>query len=307
MGFAPAQPILRLLYGAQRDAVAIPDCESSLGKSVQPLHYRPLSTRWRLPVSDPVQPVSDPEQPVFDFAQTFATSIFPGDPNLPELIFASLPSDETDLDFGGFVAANIVNLLQDSEDEDEASELQVRDFTMGGGDLVIQNIASLLRSGVTGRLTHEQIPNYNRFAETIYNHAEIPVKSSPLNGVTLSTLVGGTGSVGILELFHSGVSPTEAALSVLFAGGALIVMGTADAVRRAVATGVEQRLLGFFGVKEHGKVVSRRTRAANEKRAKKKVTQARVAVPQTARRTEEVREIPAQTQSETPSAIEIPG
>jgi hypothetical protein len=168
----------------------------------------------------------------------------------------------------------------ESEDEDEAPELQFREFTTGDGELVKRTIAAQLRDGATGRLNVLAPPDYGRLAETIYSDAEVPLKSSPLKGVTLSALagVGGAGgSISMLQIFHSGVTPSEAAVSVLFVAGTMIVMGAANAVRRAVEAGLEQKLLRVMGATEARVVGAVRDSAAKEKRTKKRRKRAQTA------------------------------
>lgn len=74
-------------------------------------------------------------------------------------------------------------------DEDEAPELQLREFKQGGDELVKQTIAMHLQDGVVGRIRLKFLVQYDALAATIYKHAEIPIKSSPLSGV------GGGGPV----------------------------------------------------------------------------------------------------------------
>jgi hypothetical protein len=127
--------------------------------------------------------------------------------------------------------------FEELEDEYDSPQLQLREYRIIDGEVLKRTIAAQLRAGTTGRIDPINPPNYEGLADSIYRNAEIPLRLSPLKGVTLSSLLGATGSAGMLQLFHSGVTPTEAALSVLFVAGTMIVFGAADVVRRAVEAG----------------------------------------------------------------------
>jgi hypothetical protein len=108
------------------------------------------------------------------------------------------------------------------------------------------------------------ISDYSALSLRIIETAEIPVRASPLKGTTLATLGG--GSYTILELFHSGVSLQEASTAVVFVAGAMIVFGVADAVGRALAAGVEDKLLKIFGLGKERTVGALRNISTKAKR-----------------------------------------
>jgi hypothetical protein len=110
-------------------------------------------------------------------------------------------------------------------------------------------------------------PDYFETASIILEEVEIPVRASPLQGATLAPLIGGSGSIGLLEVFHNGVSAADAAISVLFVAGAMIVLGTANAVRRALEAGIESKLLRVFGVRSDASIAQKREEAITKDRA----------------------------------------
>jgi hypothetical protein len=212
------------------------------------------------------------------FVQTFATTIVPNITELPELILVSLrldPSVDVDL----ITIENLAHDFSERKDGDEAPELRVRGFTEGNSELVIRTIATQLRDGATGRLPVSMLPAIESLAEAIYRDADVPVVSSPLKGVTLSNLVAGAGSVSVVQIFHSGVTPAEATGSVLFIAGTMIILGAANAVRRAIEAGLEQKLLKVLGftqeVKDFGRL---RDSNSRQKRTKTRTTQAQPAM-----------------------------
>ena len=103
--------------------------------------------------------------------------------------------------------------------------------------------------------------DYFKEASIIRETAEIPVKASPLQGTTLTTLLGGSGTAAVLEVFHNGVTPAEATVSILFVAGAMIFLGTANAVRRALEAGLERKLLRTFGVEPDNTIAKNRDQA----------------------------------------------
>jgi hypothetical protein len=63
--------------------------------------------------------------PIPHFVQTFATTILLGNPNLPELIFASLPLDpKIDPSDIALLLLDLEEEFAESADEDEAPELR---------------------------------------------------------------------------------------------------------------------------------------------------------------------------------------
>ena len=104
------------------------------------------------------------------------------------------------------------------------------------------------------------LSNYRNVASNIIESAEIPVRASPLKGVTLGALAG--GGVSILNLIHSGIGLEEASISVLFAAGTMVIWGAAKGVARALEHGLEQKLLKIFGVAQVRTVAARRVAGA---------------------------------------------
>jgi hypothetical protein len=91
----------------------------------------------------------------------------------------------------------------------------------------------------------------------------LPVRNSALKGSTLASLIsGGGGTVGIIEIFHTGVTPAEALVSVVFVAGATILLGAANAVRRALEAGLELKLQRLFGMQDAQVIARLRTRIA---------------------------------------------
>jgi hypothetical protein len=74
---------------------------------------------------------------------------------------------------------------------------------------------------------------------------------------------------------------TEASVSVLFVAGAMIILGAANAVRRAVESGLEHKLLKVFGMTEGRIVGQTRNDAAKQMRVKVKERTMPMQLPQT--------------------------
>jgi hypothetical protein len=204
------------------------------------------------------------------FVQTFGTTVHPIRPELPELSIVWMPRSDLPID-----DKSLQSLSARLDDPDEAPTLEIRDFLPDGRSAVVNILAWHLRAGRTmppkdaDRAKYTM--DYIQTAQSILA-AEVPLRTSPLHSMSLGSLVGGSGVVGVLEIFHSGVSPAEAAVSVLFVAGAIIVLGTANAVRRALEAGVETKLLAVFGVErdkhvsDERETIARRAKAAQRKK-----------------------------------------
>jgi hypothetical protein len=84
------------------------------------------------------------------------------------------------------------------------------------------------------------------FVGEVFEHYEVPFVESPLRGTTLNSLISG-GTLALMQLYlHQ--SPLDAAIAVLYTSGAIIILGAADAVRRAVSAAIEERLRSVLGV-----------------------------------------------------------
>lgn len=62
-----------------------------------------------------------------------------------------------------------------------------------------------LKAGIIGPFPRKwgELPDYSAFAAIIIEKVEIPARASPLQGTTLATLIGGSGSaVATLEIFQ---------------------------------------------------------------------------------------------------------
>jgi hypothetical protein len=202
------------------------------------------------------------------FTQSFATTISPGDPSLPEISLVLMPTDaDTEIDLS---IRKLNDLFGALKDENYDADLELRDFRQGDKQLVVSSLALHLKSGFRSQFQDNlDLPNYEKLASDITETALIPVRYSPLQGRTFASLIGGSGSVSLLEVFHTGVSPAEAVVSVLFVAGAMIVFGAANAVRRAVEAGVEYKLLAAFWVKEEKVIAASRDFCANRETIRK--------------------------------------
>jgi hypothetical protein len=138
-----------------------------------------------------------------DFTQSFATTVLPGNSQLPELIFVFLPCKP--IDHLREAVYRLERELAESEDYDGYSpDLQLRDFIEGGKVSVETALSWHLKIGAVGRFSMLDLPDYDSLASAIFNTAEVPVKTSPLKGITLAGLVGGSSSVSLIEILHSG-------------------------------------------------------------------------------------------------------
>lgn len=191
------------------------------------------------------------------FVQTFATTLLLKYTALPELTFVSLPIDPNMITDVGRSIEELGSEFAEFEDEDkdELGELHINEAKFGKGELIKQMIVMHLVSGLEELPSRSLLIRFEDLAEAIYEKAEIPVKSSPINGVTLSSLVGGAGVAGVLQLFHSGVTPGEAVITVLFLAGTMVILGAANGVRRALDAGLEQKVLKVFGATDDAKYV----------------------------------------------------
>jgi len=200
-----------------------------------------------------------------DFMQSFATTIHPSRASLPELTFVWMPRSELS------VSANSLSSLRSKFHEpDGPTELEIQDYVPNGQSVFLTTLAWHLKAG---RATPPEDATYDDYvidyfgaAQNILLQAELPVRASPLQGVSLSTLLGSGGAIGVMKLFHRGVTPAEAAVSVLFVAGAMIVFGTANAVRRALEVGVEQKLLSVFGIDRDLLISEKREAVARQER-----------------------------------------
>ena len=201
------------------------------------------------------------------YMQTFSTTIYPGSPQLPELTIIWMPRDENINVFSTTRA--LADELAEGEDDDCRTRLEIRDIAEGDRSLLESALVFHFKAGGTGSINLEDPPNYGRLATLILENAEIPVRASPLKGETLASLIsGGGGTLGLIEIFHTGVTPTEAMVSVAFVAGATILLGAANAVRRAVEAGLELKLQSLFGLPDLRVIASGRTQATVNRRAK---------------------------------------
>jgi hypothetical protein len=191
------------------------------------------------------------------FVQTFATTILPKHRLLPDLTLLSISREPDASILDG--AVNLAKEFTDrtsSPEKSDIPELQLRDLAAGDMELVKMTLVQHLKAGAVGEVIkfpypgppELDLPNYPALAAAIFETAEIPVRNSPLKGTTLAALVSSSSSISILEVAHSGVTATEAIVSVLFIAGTMIVLGAANAVRRAIEAGLEHKLLLIFGV-----------------------------------------------------------
>ena len=190
------------------------------------------------------------------FLQTFATTVYPNGQEFSGLSIVWIPADIDDVGHFSITAemadtprprsaharqTYFDNILEFENDD----TFEARDFSVNSAIDVIFLLSRHLKAGIIGQLSE---PHYLNIASAILEAAELPVRSSPLQGTTLASLIGASGSVAVLQIFHNGVSPAEAVVSVLFLAGAMIVLGTANAVRRALEAGLERKLLHAFGI-----------------------------------------------------------
>jgi hypothetical protein len=172
--------------------------------------------------------------------ETFAVTVHPSHPQLPELTFVWMQRNSHDPN------PELYSLSQAFDDDVGPPVLEMRDYRPGNISIIDTLLAWHLRAGRIGPFGSDDA-DYFKAASIIRETAEIPVKFSPLRGETLTSLLG-VGSAGVLEIFHNGVTPAEAIVSVVFVAGAMILLGTANAVRRAIEAGLERKLLITFGV-----------------------------------------------------------
>jgi hypothetical protein len=196
-----------------------------------------------------------------DFTQTFATKIFPDNPQLPEVMFIFMSRDPN-LDPRSAIS-DLERELAEDADSPDLPQLQLRDFIAGGKELLETALSWHLRTGTVGRMSMLDLPDYSALASNIVATAEIPVTESPLKGATLASLIG--SSLGLMELFHSGVTPTEAVVSVLFVQGAMIIFGLTDAVLRS---DLEPKLAKVFGRGKDRAIGA--ARSTNDRRMRRK-------------------------------------
>jgi hypothetical protein len=232
-----------------------------MGQATAPPLEPSMSEKGKPPVSEKLRPA---------FGQTFEVTVHPSHPRLPELSLVWLPRSTDDPE------TELYSLSADFDDDVGPPTLELRDFTPTNTSIVDTLLAWHLKVGLIGPFGLDD-PDYFKVASIIRDTAEIPVKTSPLKGITLTTLLGGGGSAAVLEVFHNGVTPAEATVSVLFVAGAMILLGTANAVRRAVEAGLERKLLLIFGVepdktiakdREHALRSNKATSRAKEERAR---------------------------------------
>jgi hypothetical protein len=158
--------------------------------------------------------------------ETFAVTVHPNHPQLPELTFVWMPRSPKDPEHG------LYSLGRAFDDDVGPPALEMRDFQPANVAIVDTLLAWHLRAGRIGPFGSDDA-DYFKAASIIRDTAEIPVKTSPLQGATLTTLLGGSGTAAVLELLHNGVTPAEAIVSVLFVAGAMIVLGGANACPRS--------------------------------------------------------------------------
>jgi hypothetical protein len=208
-----------------------------------------------------------PETP--HFAQTFSTRVFPKASHLPELVFISISRD-TDIHFFEGLA-ELKAELEHGANEPDGVSWTLRGFSTGGTEILIGALVWHLRSATQGSLSFSDAYNYNEIALQIVNYAELPVKSSPLKGITLGALVGG-GSATLLDLARPGVSLEEALVSVLVIAGTIVIFGASKGVARGLEAGLEQKILEKLGVGGQRRVAAKRkidnNARANQQRQK---------------------------------------
>jgi len=181
-------------------------------------------------------------------------TVLPSHPRLPELSFVWMPRSTDD------PQPELHSLSADFDDDVGPPPLELRDFQPTNTSLFDTVLAWHLKVGMIGPFGQDDA-DYFKEASIIRETAEIPVKASPLQGTTLTTLLGGSGTAAVLEVFHNGVTPVEATVSVLFVAGAMILLGTANAVRRALEAGLERKLLRTFGVEPDKTIAKNRDQA----------------------------------------------
>ncbi len=198
---------------------------------------------------------------ISNFAQTFATRILPKNPQLPELVFISVPVSPG-INLRQAVAA-LEAELEASEEHSYLAGLELRGFAVGGIELLETTLSWQLRAGTVGRLSMFDLSNYRNVALDIIETAEIPIKASALKGSTLATLatLAGASGTGILELFNSSANIEHACISVIFFAGTIVLFGAARGLSRALEAGLEQTVLKLFGVTEQRQVGARRAAA----------------------------------------------
>lgn len=178
------------------------------------------------------------------FSQTFSTTIVSDDPNLPEFQIMWLRRDPN-------AASSSTPFENFGQSLSSSGQLEVIQTT---NDL--ENLVGRLIHGTGGMWP----PNVAEFVVEVCASAEIPVQSSPLNGVTLTGLLGAGGTASVIHLFQSGVTIQQAAVAVVFVGGSMIVLGAAAAVNRAVSEGLELWLKARFGGTPQSESAAERSR-----------------------------------------------
>jgi hypothetical protein len=183
--------------------------------------------------------------------ETFAVTVYPSHPQLPELTFVWMPRSSHDPE------PELYSLSRAFDDDSGPPVLEMRDYRPANISIIDTLLAWHLRAGRIGPFGSDDA-DYFKAASIIRDAAEIPIQLSPLKGETLTSLLGSGGTAAVLEIFHNGVTPAEAIVSVLFVAGAMILLGSANAVRRAVEAGLERKLLITFGVNQAKEIAEHR-------------------------------------------------
>jgi hypothetical protein len=202
--------------------------------------------------------------------QSFSTTAYSGKPNLLPIEIIWMPRDEN-LKIDRAAIDRIVSELRTRSGHELA-------FTIGPIDhaldihQVMDKVAGAYAQiyfGLDERLgleIEEGAPLV--FAKNIFTQYEVPVHESPLKGTTLATILSSGGGLSMIQLFAHGVSPLDAAIAVIFASASMIVIGAADAVRRATSAAIEERLRSVFGVPAEREVMREVRRTTSKLRKK---------------------------------------
>jgi len=106
---------------------------------------------------------------------------------------------------------------------------------------------------VINSLVNEQLgEESSRFQELsliLFSSVEIPVRNSPVRGVTLGSMLSSGSLTGLVALGKIDVE--QAGIAVLFGAGTIIIFGAAKGVANALERGLDRRLSRALSVKKN--------------------------------------------------------